>query len=185
MSALRLAALLAAAWLALLVLRETTPSHAVLRGPVVRDVAQGAAGQGIGYRATLTGVHLAPRIRGASWGGTVTRDTGGTWLIAQITLTPEGGISSAVLASWRGPSGRVYDATGRIGAGERLLPSPVRPGQPERRMLAVFELPAAEAAGGRLVLRSNAVPGFDAELRLAAPPPVQTALFDLEAGGPR
>lgn len=150
-------------------LRWTTPSYAVLTGPIPTSGEQGETVAGRSFTAKVRDVRLADRLQAKLYGKTVERDTSGVWTVvsAEVEATAETSMVTAV--TWLGPSGRHYVSTQRLeGLATLLETKPLQPGLPESGLF-VFELPPDEVEGGVLLLSSAlryAEPRLDSELRI-------------------
>lgn len=186
--ALRNGLALLAGVLALMAIQRTMPDYATLRGPILRPVAAGQTGHGLGYSARLEALTVAPNLIAQDYSGPVTRTTGGIWLAVRVTLAADGPQPAAALPAWHSASGRVYQPTRRAGVVPGALRAPPAvQGQPAAEAVAIFELPAiAEVMGGTLALGSEAVRSFDAELRMQTTgvQPAQTVTLDAATGRP-
>ncbi|AGT09158.1 DUF4352 domain-containing protein [Paracoccus aminophilus] len=149
----------------------TEPDYNSVFRPFVTHVAASETGETRLFAARFTGWQTAESIDVASLGQELHRDTEGRFLIVDLELT--GTISSTSLAaSWQGASGRRYDTTKRISSFARDLRAlTIQPGL-QNKAVAVFELPADEIAGGRLILEARFDPPLEGTLHLAPPGPV-------------
>ena len=166
-SAQTLAVVLSAGVLAGMLL--TNPDYNSVMQPFVTRVAAGDTGQTRLFAAQITGWRTANAVEFTSLGRPMRRDTQGTFLIVDLTLTGTR-VSTQVTADWLGASGRRYQATRRIAGFPREIGDVrVQPGLPAKAT-AIFELPADEVAGGRLALQLGLNPVLEGTLQLTPPP---------------
>jgi hypothetical protein len=93
--------------------------------------------------------------------------TQGEWLVIEAAARAEIESLSLMSVVWLGPNGVRYRLTGRLSSvagmigSERLEPGIVRP------VLIVFELPADQIKGGRLLIAESALTPLSEELHIA------------------
>lgn len=152
----------------------TQPDYNSAVRPFVSHAAPGDWAETRLIRARFDGWRTADRIVPPDGRA---RETGGVFLIADLTLAGRG-TSTMVDAAWIGATGRRYAATRRVsGLPLQLDDLWLQPGL-DSRAVAVFELPPDEIAGGALALTLRLDPALDGTLRLAPPmsPPAHRAV---------
>jgi hypothetical protein len=162
------AALLALAAIPLLAaMRFTTPSYAELTGPLDRTGDVGEPAEGRDFGARIAEARFARRIRAKLFSKPTERDSGGVWAVvpAQLWATKE--TVTVMGAVWQGPTGRRYALSRRVESAKPIVTGEtLQPGLPRRGVL-VFEIPADEATGGRLLLSVSTDPRLDSRLVFA------------------
>ena len=174
-----LAVLLGAGFLGAMM--NTLPDYNSSFQPFGVHAGEDGVGQGRLFTAKLDGLRSAGAISYADHGTEVVRDTSATFLVAELTIGARKE-SRQVEAIWLGATGRQYGQTVRVGNAPRNLSSAwFQPGL-EDRVVAVFELPGDEIAGGALALMARGDPVMDSAVHLAAPatPPQEQDMLRLE-----
>ncbi|ANG98628.1 hypothetical protein A8A54_18555 [Brucella pseudogrignonensis] len=151
---------------ALYFLQHSTPYYSDILSPVAVAGMQGSAvkadrfalGVGNAYRARQLTTPGVSRERSYS--------TQGEWLVIEAAAKAEIESLSLMSVAWLGPNGVRYRLTGRLSSvagmigSERLEPGIVRP------VLIVFELPADQIKGGRLLIAESALTPLSEELHI-------------------
>ncbi|MGY5779649.1 hypothetical protein [Rhizobium sp. LEGMi135b] len=147
-------------------LQSTTPSYAVLTGPIGTTGLQKDTVSSKTFSVKVAKVLRAKTIAFTSYGKPVERQTGGVWLIVNVELQPKYDTMTIQAAAIEGTSGRLYRQTHRADGAPRLMTSKdLQPGLPTSGIF-IFELPEDETSNMTLVLSRQPSPQLDSEIRV-------------------
>lgn len=158
--------LIGATALLLAFLQSTTPSYAVLTGPIETTGLQKDAVSSKTFSVKVAKVLRAKTIAFTSYGKPIERQSEGIWLIVSVELQSRYDTMTVQAAAIEGASGRLYRQTHRADGAPRLMPSKdLQPGLPTTGIF-IFELPENETQRITLVLSRQPSPQLDSEIRV-------------------
>ncbi|MFB2566944.1 hypothetical protein [Rhizobium sp. IMFF44] len=147
-------------------LQSTTPSYAVLTGPIETSGLQKDTVSSKTFSVKVAKLLRAKTIAFTSYGKPVERQTEGVWLIVSVELQSKYDTMTIQAAAIEGASGRSYRQTHRADGAPRLLSSKdLQPGLPTTGIF-IFELPEDETSNMTLVLSRQPSPQLDSEIRV-------------------
>ncbi|MBO9194841.1 hypothetical protein J5277_12050 [Rhizobium sp. 16-449-1b] len=161
--ALMIPAVLAAAVL-LAALKETTPSYAVLTGPIGTAGEQSKTVSSRTFSVKVDRVLRAKAIDYEQFGRAVDLQSSGVWVVVSAELQALQKTMPVRAATLVGASGRFYRQSRRAGdAPNNLSAKTVQPGLPTTGVL-VFELPEDETENMKLMLSEQYDPQLEDEI---------------------
>ena len=158
--------LLAAAAAVLLGMQRSNLRYDELTGPIA---VPGRMGQPVRTRlfdANVERVEFARQLVYRKFGQPIVRTTSGLWAIVTVALSAPLRSVMVGAASWVGPQGLRYRASGRLATAPGQSPPPVEPGLP-RRVQFIFEIRPDQVGGAELWLSEHMMPRLDSEARIA------------------
>lgn len=152
--------------LALSFLQSTTPSYAVLTGPIETTGLQKDTVSSGTFSIKVDKVVRAKTIAFARYGQPLERQTDGVWLIVSVELQPRYETMTIQSAAIEGASGRLYRQTHRADDAPRSISSKdLQPGLPTAGLF-IFELPEEETRDMMLVVSRQPSPQLESEIRV-------------------
>ncbi|NLS01294.1 hypothetical protein HGP17_31055 [Rhizobium sp. P38BS-XIX] len=152
--------------LVLAFLQSTTPSYAVLTGPIETTGLQKDTVSSQTFSIKVDKIVRAKTIAFTRYGRRVERQTDGVWLIVSVELQSKNETLSVNAAAIEGASGRLYRQSHRSDGAPRLLPTKeVQPGLPTKGIF-IFELPENETSSMTLVVSKQQAPQLESEIRV-------------------
>jgi len=153
--------------LALMALKETTPSYAMLTGPIITRGHAGETVSGRAFSAKLSQVRKAKVLSYDSFGRKVKRDTSGVWVVVTVDAAASTETLPIRAATIIGASGRSYRQSTRVdGVPGALSTKTIQPGLPTSGIF-VFELPEAETSRMALILARQYAPQLSDQLDIS------------------
>lgn len=147
-------------------LQSTTPSYAVLTGPIETIGQQKDTVSSTTFSVKVDKIIRAKTIAFTRYGKPIERQTEGVWVIASIELQTKYETMTIQAAAIEGASGRLYRQNHRADGAPRLVPTKeLQPGLPTTGIL-VFEMPEEEAHDMTLVVSRQPAPQLDSEIRV-------------------
>lgn len=148
-------------------LKETTPGYAMLTGPIRTYGHQDAVVSGTKFSARTGAVVMAKSIVFDRFGKTVDLQSSGIWVVASIEAQAFAETMPLRAATLVGASGRKYRQSQRAGDVPNVLSmKTVQPGLPTKGIV-VFEIPADERQGMRLLLSEQYDPQLADEIEIS------------------
>ena len=168
---LLLSLLLAGATVVILAfLQSTTPSYAVLTGPIDTAGLQKDTVSSRAFSVKVDKIVRAKTISFTRYGQPVERQTDGSWLIVSVELQSKYETMTIQAAAIEGASGRLYRQTHRADGAPRLVSAKeLQPGLPTTGIL-IFELPDDETRDMTLVVSRQPSPQLESEIRVRLDP---------------
>lgn len=158
--------LVGATALALSFLQSTTPSYAVLTGPIETTGRQKDTVASQTFSIKVGKVVCAKTIAFARYGQPVERQTGGVWVIVSVELQPRYETMTIQSATIEGASGRLYRQTHRADNAPRSVASKdLQPGLPTAGIF-IFELPETETRDMTLIVSRKPWPQLESEIHV-------------------
>jgi hypothetical protein len=147
-------------------LQSTTPSYAILTGPIETAGLQKDTVSSRTFSVKVAKVLRTKTIAFAPYGKSIERQTEGVWLIVSVELQSNYDTMTIQAAAIEGASGRLYRQSHRADGAPRLMPSKdLQPGLPTTGIF-IFELPEGETSDMTLVLSRQPSPQLDSEIRV-------------------
>ncbi|MGP4802802.1 hypothetical protein ACSV5G_03435 [Agrobacterium cavarae] len=161
------AALVALSVVALIALKETTPSYAMLTGPIVTRGHAGETVSGRAFSGKVSQVRKAKVLSYESFGRKVERSTSGVWLVVTVDAAASTETLPLQAATIVGASGRSYRQSTRVDSVPGALSTKtIQPGLPTSGIF-VFELPEAETSRMSLLLARQYFPQLSDKLDIS------------------
>lgn len=142
-------------------LQETTPTYAVITGPIRTTGQQGDTVTTTTFSATIKGAVKAHKISYRQFGREVSLESSGVWVVVFAELSAFQKTIAVRAATMIGATGRLYRQSRRAGGAPNVLSTKtLQPGLPTTGIF-VFELPEDETQEMELVLSEQ----YDPQLR--------------------
>ncbi len=133
-------------------LQETTPTYAVITGPIRTTGQQGETVSTTTFSATIKGAVKARTISYRQFGRAVALQSSGGWVVVSAELSASQKTIPLRAATIVGATGRLYRQSQRAGGAPNILSAKtLQPGLPTTGIF-VFELPEDETRKMELVL---------------------------------
>lgn len=163
----------------------TTPTYAVLTGPLETAGSQDETVASKRFAAKVDKVFTAKALTYHRFGRDYDRQTDGRWLVVTIQLEALQETMPMNAATIEGASGRLYRQSSRTGDAPQLfIARDLQPGLPARGIF-IFELPDAETQRMDLILSEQRDPQLDAQVRISLDTARIEARDTLEIGDDR
>ncbi|TXH85093.1 MAG: hypothetical protein E6Q77_01130 [Rhizobium sp.] len=147
-------------------LQSTTPSYAVLTGPIVTAGVQNDVVSSETFSIKVDKIVAAKTISFTRYGKPTERQTEGVWVIVNVELQARRETMTLQAAAIRGASGRLYRQSHRVDGAPRRVPTKeLQPGLPTKGLL-VFEMPEDEMHDMTLIVSRQQAPQLDSEIRV-------------------
>ncbi|NLS18581.1 hypothetical protein HGP16_18655 [Rhizobium sp. P40RR-XXII] len=147
-------------------LQSTTPSYAVLTGPIETIGRQKDAVSSRTFRIKVHKIICAKTLAFTRYGKPIERQTEGVWVIASVELQTRQETMKIQAAAIEGASGRLYRQSHRAdGAPGLVSTKTLQPGLSSTGII-IFELPEADAHDITLVVSKQPSPQLDSEIRV-------------------
>lgn len=147
-------------------LQSTTPSYAVLTGPIETTGLQKDTVASKTFSIKVGKIVRTKAISFTRYGQPVERQTDGVWLIVNVELQSKYETMTIQAAAIEGASGRLYRQSHRADGAPRLIPSKdLQPGLPSTGIF-IFELPENETRRMTLVVSKQPSPQLESEIRI-------------------
>lgn len=146
-------------------MRNTTPGYQELTGPIPETGTMRETITTRLFDVTVERVIFAHALTFEGLGRQHTRTTSGLWAVVTTQLSATRKSSSVGYAAWVGPTGLLYQQTGRLEHARGVPPYPVDPGL-SREGRFVFEIRADQARNATLVVSNDFSPRLDSEARI-------------------
>ena len=150
--------------------RWTTPSYAILTGPLETYGSQRQMVQSPTFGLRANKVIETKTIAFERYGKAVERQTDGIFLIVTVDAEARRQTMMINAAAVRGASGRMYHQTHRAdGAPQLINGKEIQPGL-SKAGIFVFEMPQQDAEQATLVVSEQLGPRLDSEISIALDP---------------
>ena len=147
-------------------LQSTTPSYAVLTGPIETIGRQKDAVSSKTFGIKVDKIIRAKTLAFTRYGKPIERQTEGVWVIASVELQTKHETMTIQAAAIEGASGRLYRQSHRADGAPRLVSTKtLQPGLSSTGIV-IFELPEADAHDMTLVVSKQPSPQLDSEIRV-------------------
>ncbi len=147
-------------------MQVTTPHYADLTAPIPIDGAMHDTVHARSFDVRLDNIVFARTLKTDQFGQERLLTTSGLWAVVTTGLNATSDSTAVAEGTWQGPSGLRYHQTERLGYRQDMPPHGVDPGL-EKRGLFVFEVPADQIRGARLLIAARRFGLLDAQARIS------------------
>lgn len=147
-------------------LQSTTPSYAILTGPIATVGQQKDTVSSRTFSIKVDKIIRARTLAFTRYGKPIERQSAGVWVIASVELQTKQETMTIQAAAIRGASGRLYRQTHRADGAPRLVSTKtLQPGLSSTGIM-IFELPEEDAHDMTLIVSKKPSPQLDSEISI-------------------
>ncbi len=147
-------------------LQSTTPSYAILTGPIIRAGQQKDTVSSRTFSSKVDKIIRAKMLAFTRYGKQIERQSEGVWVIASVELQTKRETMTIQAAAIQGASGRLYQQSHRADGAPRLVSTKtLQPGLSSTGII-IFEMPEDDAHDMTLIVSKQPSPQLDAEIHV-------------------
>jgi len=150
-------------------LQISKPHYGDLIGPIPARGKLGDTVVGRAFEVHAEKVEFARKLKVDQFGQQKVLTTGGVWAVVTVAFAARAESTVISVASWRGPTGLIYDQTERLSFMNGLLPVAVDPGLPKKARL-IFEVRPDEVSNATLLVSEKLVAALDSQAEISLGP---------------
>ncbi|KUM26585.1 hypothetical protein AU467_20860 [Mesorhizobium loti] len=150
-------------------LQVSKPHYGDLIGPIPARGKLGDTVVGRSFEVRAEKAEFARNLKVDRYGETRILTTGGIWAVVTVEFAARAQSTTVAVASWRGPTGLIYDQTERLSFTDGLLPVAIDPGLPKKARL-IFELRPDEASDATLLISEKLMSALDSQAEISIGP---------------
>jgi len=147
-------------------MQVSKPHYADLIGPIPVRGGIGDTVEARSFSVKVEKIGFARTLKVRVFGTEKVLTTGGIWAVVTAELAAKDASTSVWGGIWKGPAGRRYHTTERLGVAPGAPPYFLEPGLP-RKVRFVFEIPADQAGKATLLVSNALISALDSEARVA------------------
>lgn len=151
-------------------LQISKPHYADLIGPIPVRGKVGDTVIGRSFEVRAEKLEFARKLKTDRFGETKLLTTGGVWAVVTVEFAARAASTTVAVASWRGPTGLIYDHTERLSfINNGFLPVTVDPGLPRKARL-IFEMRPEDAGDATVLISSKLMAALDSQAEISIGP---------------
>ena len=156
-------------------LQISKPHYGDLIGPIPVRGKLGDTIIGRSFEVRAEKLEFARKLKTDRFGETKVLTTGGVWAVVTVEFAATDRSTSVAVASWRGPTGLIYDHTERLSfVNNGFLPVTVDPGLARKAKL-VFEVSPEEVGNATVLISSRLLAALDSQAEISLGPVAASA----------